>query len=87
VVLEAEPDVVPGALPEPLTLEPDEEPEEPLGVMTDEPPEEPPAAPPELLPPELEPPLVWATAATLKEKTAAATLASKVTRIGKPPSR
>jgi hypothetical protein len=80
VLLEAEPDVVPLDVPdepEPPIVEPEEPPDEPPGVMIVEPPDE----PPEALPP-LDPPLVCAIAATLKDSVAAATPASKVTRIG-----
>ena len=78
VLLEAEPlDVVPLVEPDaPPEVEPEAPPDEPPGVMIVEPPE----APPEL--PSLELPLVCAIAATLRERVAAATLASKVTRIG-----
>jgi hypothetical protein len=81
VLLEAEPEVVPLDEPDaPPMVDPEELPDEPPGVMIVEPPEEPPEAPPELLPPELL--LVWAIAATLRERVAAVTPASKVTRIG-----
>jgi hypothetical protein len=82
VLLDAEPpDEVPLVEPDaPPEVVPEAPPDEPPGVMIVEPPEEPPEAPPEL--PPLELPLVCAIAATLKERAAAATLASKVTRIG-----
>jgi len=86
VVLEAEPCVAPleePEVPEPPIVEPEEEPDDPPGVITEEPPEEPPAAPPE--PPPLAPPPVWAMAATLRERAAAATVAIKVVRIEKSP--
>jgi len=79
--LGAPPEVVPLDEPDaPPMVDPEELPDEPPGVMIVEPPEEPPEAPPELLPPELL--LVWAIAATLRERVAAVTPASKVTRIG-----
>jgi len=81
--LEAEPDVVPLDVPDAAPPAAPPEPEEPPGVMIVEPPEAPPEAPPELLP--LEPPLVWAMAATLKERAAAATVAIKVVRIERSP--
>jgi hypothetical protein len=79
VLLEAEPpDVVPLVEPDaPPEVEPEAPPDEPPGVMIVEPPE----VPPELPPLEL-PLLVCAIAATLRERVAAATPASKVTRIG-----
>jgi hypothetical protein len=87
VPLEAEPDVVPLDVPDAAPPAPPPEPEEPPGVVIVEPPEAPPAAPPaappELLP--LEPPLVWAMAATLKERAAAATVAVKIVRIVRSP--
>jgi hypothetical protein len=83
VPLEAEPDVVPLDVPDAAPPAPLPEPEEPPGVVIVEPPEAPPAAPPEL--PPLEPPLVWAIAATLKERAAAATVAVKTVRIVRSP--
>ncbi len=80
VLLEAEPEVAPLDEPDaPPVVEPEEPPDEPPGVITVEPPEEPPEVPPELPPLGL---LVCAIAATLIERVAAATPASKVTRIG-----
>jgi hypothetical protein len=81
--LEAEPDVVPLDVPDAAPPAAPPEPEELPGVVIVEPPEAPPEAPPELLP--LEPPLVWAMAATLKERAAAATVAIKVVRIERSP--
>jgi hypothetical protein len=83
VPLEAEPEVVPLDVPDAAPPAPPPEPEEPPGVVIVEPPDAPPAAPPELLP--LEPPLVWAMAATLKERAAAATVAVKIVRIVRSP--
>ncbi|MBJ6127040.1 hypothetical protein [Microvirga splendida] len=81
VLLDAEPDVVELDEPDaPPMVEPEEPPDAP-GVMIVELPEEPPEVPPALLPLEL-PLLVCAIAATLRERVAAATPASKVTRIG-----
>lgn len=79
VLLEAEPpEVVPLDEPDaPPVVEPEVPPDEPPGVMIVEPPE----VPTELPPLEL-PLLVCAIAATLRERVAAATPASKVTRIG-----
>jgi len=81
--LEAEPDVVPLDVPDAAPPAAPPEPEELLGAVIVEPPEAPPEAPPELLPPE--PPLVWAMAATLNERAAAATVAIKVVRIERSP--
>lgn len=82
VLVEAEPEVVPLDEPDaPPVVEPEVPPDEPPGVMMVEPLEEPPEVPPELPPLEL-PLLVCAIAATLRESVAAATPASKVTRIG-----
>jgi hypothetical protein len=85
--LEAEPDVVPLDVPDAAPPAAPPEPEVPPGFVIVEPPEAPPeappAAPPELPPPE--PPLVWAMAATLKERAAAATVAIKVVRIESSP--
>jgi hypothetical protein len=81
--LEAEPDVVPLDVPDAAPPAAPPEPEAPPGVVIVEPPEAPPEAPPEL--PPLEPPLVWAMAATLKERAAAATVAIKVVRIERSP--
>jgi hypothetical protein len=83
VPLEAEPEVVPLDVPDAAPPAPPPEPEEPPGVVIVEPPDAPPAVPPELLP--LEPPLVWAMAATLKERAAAATVAVKIVRIVRSP--
>jgi len=82
VLLEADPEVVPLDEPDaPPVVEPEVPPDEPPGAMMVEPPEEPPEVPPELPPLEL-PLLVCAMAATLRERVAAATPASKVIRIG-----
>lgn len=85
-----EPDVAPDVVPEPPPDAPPVDVEEPPVVPPALPPALPPVLPPTLppalppvLPPALppEPPLVWAMAATLKDRAAAATVANKVTRI------
>ncbi len=83
---EVPPDVPPEPVPDVLPDVPEDVPE----VPPDVPPEAPPETLPELLPdvpPELppDPPLVWAIAATLKDKAATATVVNKATRIKNPP--
>ncbi|MCB8819325.1 hypothetical protein [Microvirga rosea] len=70
-------------VPLPPDASPDIPPEAAPGEPLETPPEVPPVVPPDA-PPEL-PPLVWAIAATLKDKTAAATVVRRVMRMTSSP--